>query len=99
MGIDVSGGMFVGAHYDDIYFDEDNEEGLDFYEWIEEHELSTFHPNYDAPSEYCHFGFSIDDVEVSEMDEEWFASIKALADKFKEITGADAWLIGMQDIT
>ena len=99
MGIDVSGGMLIGAHYDDIGFDEDNEERLEFYEWIEHHGLTSFSPYYDAPVDEWIYGFAIADVEVSEMNEEWFAEIKDLAEKFKEITGADAWLIGMQDIT
>lgn len=99
MGIDISGGMFVGAHYNDIEFDEDNEEGLEFYEWAEEQGLDKFSPGYDAPSERCYFGFAISDVKVSDMDEEWLANIKRVADEFKEITGADAWLIGMQDVT
>lgn len=99
MGIDISGGMFVGAHYDDIEFDEDNEEGLNFGDWVEEQGLDIYSPWYDAEYECCYFGFAITRAKVSDMNEEWLANIKRIADEFKEITGADAWLIGMQDVT
>lgn len=99
MGIDISGGMFVGAHYDDIEFDEDNEEGLDFMDWVEEQGFDIYSPWYDAGYENCYLGFAITRAKVSDMNEEWLANIKRIADEFKEITGADAWLIGMQDVT
>ena len=68
-------------------------------DWVEEQGLDIYSPWYDVGYENCYFGFAITRAKVSDMNEEWLANIKRIADEFKEITGADAWLIGMQDVT
>ena len=94
MGVDYSGYMVVGNEYEEISIPEDVE---DVYDWLDENDMRHFSPHYDAPLHECSIGFSIGDVEVGKM-EVWLQEVKELAVKFKEITGADAYLFGTQHI-
>lgn len=100
MGIDISGGMFVGAHYSDICIDVD-EEGNEIHDLgdylVCDLDMDSFSPWYDAGSDECYFGFKVDDVLVKDIDN-FVITIKELAKKFEELTGTQAKLIGMQNV-
>lgn len=98
MGIDYDGGMIVGNYYDKIDYDRIPDDLDDDYEWLEDQGMSYMSPYYDCLRSECIIGFKIDDIDVNEMNEEWFNMIKEKAKKFKDITGIDAKLIGTQDI-
>lgn len=108
MGIDISGGMFVGNSYDAIIetikLPEEYEESVDYYLteelWDKSRKegMSSYSPYYDAPEDEHFYGYPVNDLAVSDMTEEWLESIRTLADKFEKITGCKAELIGMQDI-
>lgn len=91
MGIDFSGGLLIGAHYSKLNDVPDDK-------WYEEG-MSTYAEHYDSEGDgYCNIGFEIDNIPVSQMNEEWFTEIRELAAKFKELTGVEAELIGCQNI-
>lgn len=94
MGIDYSGGMIVGAKGSEIpvLIDED------FYEELIGHGMTYMSEHYDAGDDHRYYGYLIDDILVSQMDDEWLRKINELASKFEEITGVPASLIGTQDI-
>ena len=96
MGIDISGGMIVGANADDISVPECVD--CDLYEYAEEHGMERFSKHYDADDSYCVYGFTVSDVSVDDINQEWLNKIKNLGEKFKDLTGVDAELIGMQNV-
>lgn len=100
MGVDISGGMIVGACSDDVWASCCPEEE-DFYDFIEGvHEMDTYHLYYDADTDASITGFKVKDVPVlsSEEFEEWTTNVKELAKLFKDITGIEPKLIGMQHV-
>jgi hypothetical protein len=96
MGIDIGGGMIVGAMGHKIGMPDDYEG--EFYEWVEENDLDQMSLYYDADSDDCIFGFTIPDVLVSEMDAEWLQKVKELSVDFEELTGEPAKLFGSQNV-
>lgn len=100
MGIDITGGMFVGAHYSDINIEVD-EEGNDIEDLGEylvcDLDMDSFSPWYDAADDESYFGFKVNDVLVKDIDN-FVVTVKELAKKFEELTGAEAMLIGMQNV-
>jgi len=106
MGIDVSGGMFVGAKVSEISIEVPEEfEEVFQVEYLTEYLSNNFEecmerysPWFDADEEECWVGFSIPDVPVSLMNEKWITKVHGLGEKFEEITGTPASLIGMQDV-
>ena len=90
MGVDISGGLLIGAHASKVCVDIDV--------LIENDDIVKYAQYYDAPTEHCHIGFKINKVLVSEMNVEWFAYINDLAKRFEALTGAKAELIGCQHI-
>lgn len=111
MGIDITGGMIIGAKASDVSAavwmeDDDCElygtEGNyfeEFYEWYEEVDMRTYSYHYDASEDYQIVGFTVKDIEpLSDGFEEWVADVKAKAAKFKELTGIEPELIGMQHV-
>ena len=90
MGVDISGGLLIGAHASKICVDIDV--------LLENDDMVKYAEYYDAPDKYCHIGFKINNVLVSEMNVEWLAHINELAKRFESLTGAKAELIGCQDI-
>jgi len=97
MGIDISGRMILGAPADEVCFDEDESEFDDIYEWADENDMIYMSENYDCGSDEQFVGFGIEDVEIDEIDE-WVVNVKKLSVKFKELTGIDAKLVGMQNV-
>lgn len=101
MGIDYDGGMIIGNYFEEISIPEEwyEEQSNDYEtEWIEENDLSRMCPWPDAHLDACIVGFEIPDVKVKDMDEAWMDMIKEKAKKFEELTGAEAILIGAQDV-
>lgn len=96
MGIDVSGGMLVGNRADSIDLGDEYEFAWEF---AEEHGMVIFSAWYDAGVEGQYIGFRVEDVDpLSEEFFDWVTNVTTSAKKFKEITGCDATLIGMQDV-
>lgn len=112
MGVDISGGMIVGAIAEGVegavgfesedgdwvyQLDEDTCE--DFYEWYEYHGMETYSMWYDSGNEGKVVGFKVPDINpLGEDFDEWIENVKTLATEFKEITGIDPELIGMQNV-
>lgn len=96
MGIDTDGGMIIGAIGSDLVkcVPEDEE----FNEWAEDNKLTRMAMHYDAPSEWCYYGFTVDDVRVMDIEGEWLTDVKEKADKFEKLTGIVPFLIGSQDV-
>lgn len=96
MGMDISGGMIVGALGSDLTVPEEYDGAL--YEWLEDLGFDRMSQWYDCGPDNCYYGITMPDVEVGYMDP-WVRHVKKAAIKFKELTGVDAQLIGTQDIT
>ena len=94
MGIDYDGGMIVGARGVDI--DQSNIESMG--EWADENGLVVMSTYYDADSDDCYYGFSIDDILISKIDDKWVKDLKDKAAKFEDLAKAPAMLIGTQNI-
>ena len=94
MGIDISGGMFVGEHADKI----EPPEGVELYEFADDSGMDSYSEHYDADDDYTYYGFSIDDILVSDIDDAWISDIKEKAARFEKLTGVPARLIGSQDV-
>ena len=92
MGIDYDGNMIVGAKESLINIPEDEDD------WAYDNGMKTMSPYYDADPDDRYIGFKIENIPVKDIDDEWVKMIKAHAAKFKELTGVEAELIGMQNI-
>jgi len=97
MGIDIDGRMILGAPVDEIYFDEDESEFDDVYEWGDDNDMIYLSSHYDCDSDDQFMGFGIEDVDIADIDE-WLINLKKLSVKFKELTGIDAKLVGMENV-
>ena len=99
MGISIRGGLIVGCAYtslDQDFIDQQEESSDD---WIYDLDMESLSPYYDASAEECCIGYSLGGKLLIDDKDGWVTTIKELAAKFKEVTGNDAYLIGMQDIT
>ncbi len=111
MGIDISGGMIVGANAADVkssVYREDDDVELygtngnlfeEFYEWWEEVGMSVYSSHYDCAEDYQIVGFEVKDISVLSDDfDEWVEDVKIKAEGFYKLTGIKPKLIGMQDV-
>ena len=97
MGIDYSGGMIIGAAAEDISYDD---EQFEEYEFLEEHDMTSYSLWYDSDTDGQVWGFPVSDVDIlSDEFDDWVSMVKRKAQEFEKITGVKAKLIGMQDIT
>ena len=98
MGIDISGGLFVGCAVEDIYYDEDNYECI--HDFAVENNMSLYSPWFDADSNDCYIGYTISNkIEIFSDDfNKLILDVKSKAEDFENLTGAKARLIGMQDV-
>lgn len=96
MLFDISGAMIVGRHVEDIAVLNDLD--CEIYEWVEENDLDYMSPHYDARTTYWVVGYKVKDIPVKDMTGGWVVDVLKLAEKFKELTGEDAHLIGMHNV-
>lgn len=96
MGMDIGGGMIVGAWAEEISEPDDYED--EFCEWAEGEGLDCYSMYYDATEEGQFCGFTVDDVDTKDLNLEWLDKVKQLGTKFEELTGVPAKLVGMQDV-
>ena len=109
MGIDISGGMIVGAvcsEVEAVFYDEDKEAYLvedgefeELYEWYEEKGMRTYSFYYDACSGSQILGYTLNDIDPLHEDfNTWLKDVKCKAEEFYRLTGVKAKLIGMQNV-
>ena len=96
MGIDISRKLLVGGDYDDVCgllseVDYDLE-----YETLEELGLSVASPYYDSSLSESMIGFELADINLD--DPNWMNEILEYKEKWKELTGTPAYLIGTQHV-
>lgn len=96
MGIDINGSMMVGCPAENLVYDDKDGE-YELYDYIEDTGLDTLSPWYDASTDECFCGFEIPDVDIEDIDE-WVKEVKKKAKEFKELTGCESTLVGMQDV-
>jgi hypothetical protein len=101
MGIDYSGMMIVGTHYDnlprEILDDVENNFDDDIYLWMEEYGLDHASEWYDCGIEGMIIGKTIDDVNEENLDT-WFKNLKETFKKVETILKVKPKLIGTQNI-
>ena len=98
MGIDISGGMIVGAWMEECDIPETTHG--DKYDWLEEHGMETMRCHYDCGDGDKFIGYSIEDVTVAELtnSNEWIDHVDLLGKRFQRLLGVPAKLVGMQDV-
>lgn len=96
MGIDIEGGMLVGAHGSELEVPEGYDGSL--YEWVNSKRLVGMREYYDADEDSTYYGFYVEDILVKDIDDDWVKEIKELGEKFEKLTGVGASLIGVQDV-
>ena len=104
MGIDINGGMIVGATGSELSVPEDfvseytPDEVASLYEWAEEVGLDYYSLWYDAGDEGRVYGFIIKSnwsrFELGKLVSE----VERLMDEFEDITGVEATLYGIQNV-
>lgn len=100
MGISTEGGMFVGGKVTKKVMTQVNKtEDRCLYEYADKHDMGVYSPWYDAEYAECYIGFSVADVKVKKMGNKWLEDIVEKGEKYKKITGVEAELVGMQDVT
>jgi hypothetical protein len=92
MGIDISGGMFVGKWAKDAALTEEGEE------MIEIGEIDYVSPWYDADREDCFIGIGIKDYRIDQL-EFLIKEVEGISKKLTPILGEGIMLVGMQDVT
>lgn len=112
MGVDISGGMIVGANAEKVESkvvikDKDGNDLYqtphgsyeDFYEWYDHQGMETYSLWYDSGTNGQVVGFKVADINpLSDEFESWVANVKKLAKEFKDITEIEPELIGMQNV-
>lgn len=98
MGIDIEGGMIVGAAAKEFVARHDGDDDWSLGEWADDHDMACMSPWYDADYEDQYIGFSVSDMPISGITDAWVADIREKAARFKELTGLEASLIGMQNV-
>ncbi|CAH9013452.1 conserved hypothetical protein [Vibrio phage 455E52-1] len=111
MGIDISGGMIIGHNAskvkEAVSFNSDDSEMYgtdgniheDFYYWYESEKMEPFSFYFDAPEDSQVLGFVVEDIEpLSDNFEAWISEVKEKSQKFKDLTGLEPELIGMQNV-
>lgn len=104
MGIDINGGMIVGASGSELSVPEgfvseyNPDEEVSLHEWAEEVGLDYYSMWYDAEGEGRVYGFIIKQnwprFELGKLT----AEAERLMDEFEKITGVEAKLYGMQNV-
>ena len=97
MGIDYDGNMIVGEKVSKCSFPDDMDE-CEILDWINDNDMWDMSPWFDCDLDERTIGFKVDNIPVEEMNEIWLNGIREKANKFEELTGVKARLIGMQNI-
>jgi len=95
MGIDYSGMMIVGVHFDNL--PEEIREQEDIYEWIDENGLDAANEWYDCGVDGLIIGKSMPDVLEKDL-EGWFFELKEAFHIVRTKLKVEPTLIGTQDI-
>lgn len=111
MGIDISGGMIVGANAAEVetavtvaqddceMFGTEGNYYEEFYQWYEGVGMEIYSFYYDADARSQVVGFTVADVEpLSENFDKWVSEVRTMAQDFEDMTGVKASLIGMQNV-
>ena len=111
MGIDISGGMIIGANAskvksavekcddDCMMFGVNGNYHEEFCDWYESEDMETFSFHYDAGESSQVLGFTVEDANpLSEAFDVWLNDVKNKSLRFKDLTGIDPKLIGMQNV-
>lgn len=108
MGVDYSGKLMVGLPYDDIdwcnlekYLLEEfheviDEDDNDYWSMLDQADLTSASPYYDADISDCIIGFELPDLELT--NRLWVEVIESKREQFKLIFGKTPKLIGAQHI-
>jgi len=96
MGIDIDGTMIVGRWGETLQAQTEIDDIYDFL--VEDNEMDAISTYYDCPVEHMVFGYKIENTSVDDLDNKWLNTVKAKAEKFKELTGLDAELMGLADV-
>ena len=95
MGIDIDGGMIVGDDLTDLSLNVQER----VLELIDNREMDYLSPYYDSDREDWTVGYRQPDVMiVDDTIVGWLVKVSEDADRFEEITGTKAKLIGMQHV-
>lgn len=94
MGIDIDGKMLIGCWGDDVDIGVHD----DINDWAEENDISSASSHYDCGTDETFYGFDVEPILVKDIDQAWVDDLKSKAEKFKEIAGHEAMLIGMQNV-
>jgi len=97
MGVDIEGTMIVGRWGSELESFTEIDDVYDFL--VEDNNMDAVSTYYDCPAEHMIFGYYIDDINVDDLGLEWLNTVKEQAKKFKEITGLDAELMGVADVS
>lgn len=112
MGIDVSGGLIVGAEFNDLVpYIEDvmKQKGVedfditdfDIGEWLDDNELDYMSPYFDAPPEDWTIGIEVSNLILDGPSRiKWDKDLKLAQDKLTDLFGEELelQLIGMQHV-
>lgn len=104
MGMDINGGIIVGACGEDLEVPEDYvseytpDEDLLLDEWAEEVGLDYFSERYDADDDERVYGFILKNGWKEEELDEFLSIVRQKMAEFKELSGVEAKLFGMQDV-
>ncbi len=96
MGIDYDGGMIVGELGSYLSVPDDFDGNM--HDFIEEHDMDTMSLYFDADTDYQYIGFKVPNIMVADLDSVWINGIKSKAEKFEELFGVPAKLVGTQNI-
>ena len=88
--------MIVGRWGETLQAQTDIDDIYDFL--VEDNEMDCVSTYYDCPVEHMVMGYFIENVTVDDDMNKWLNTVKAKAEKFKEITGLDAELMGLADV-
>lgn len=95
MGQDISHKLIIGNAVCSLSLDEDE----DVTHWVESHGMVTTSPHYDSDEQMWDFGFEINPCKAEDMDTEWLAKLQHYAAEFTNITGLQATLMSVNDVT
>ena len=98
MGIDITGYLMVGGDYEDVAKMLTEEQKEDICKTLEELGLTSASPYFDADIRECFIGYVPTPLMLNLDDPNWMNEILEYKEKWKELTGTPAYLIGTQHV-